>query len=113
MARFVLKPNRDWLKAQISRRFEQMMAQGALDEVRALGPIDEMLPAARALGVPQLRAHLRGEVRLEAAIDRAVTETRQYAKRQMTWFRNQMQDWMVVEGATPEAVLAMTFNSLR
>lgn len=113
MARFVLKPNRDWLKAQIGRRFEQMVAQGALDEVRALGAIDETLPAARALGVPPLRAHLRGEMRLDTAIDRAVTETRQYAKRQMTWFRNQMQDWLVVEGATPEAVVAMTFNSLR
>jgi tRNA dimethylallyltransferase len=105
MARFVLKPNRDWLKAQIGRRFEQMMAQGALDEVRALGAIDETLPAARALGVPPLRAHLRGEMQLEAAIDRAVTETRQYAKRQMTWFRNQMQDWVVVEAGNSGTLL--------
>jgi tRNA A37 N6-isopentenylltransferase MiaA len=44
-------------------------------------------------------------VRLEAAIDRAVTETRQYAKRQMTWFRNQMQDWMVVEGGNSGTLL--------
>jgi hypothetical protein len=60
LARFVVKPNRDWLRAQIARRFDAMMAQGALEEVRALGPISDELPAARALGVPQLMAHLRG-----------------------------------------------------
>ena len=48
MARFVLKPNRDWLKAQIGRRFEQMMVQGALEEVRAVGAIDATLPASRS-----------------------------------------------------------------
>jgi tRNA dimethylallyltransferase len=105
MARFVLKPNRDWLKIQIGRRFELMMAQGALEEVRALGDLDDALPAARALGVPQLRAHLRGEVPIEAAVERAVTETRQYAKRQMTWFRNQMADWVVVESGNSGALL--------
>jgi tRNA dimethylallyltransferase len=105
LARFVLKPNRDWLKIQIGRRFGQMMAQGALEEVRALGDIDDALPAARALGVPQLRAHLRGEVSVEAAVERAVTETRQYAKRQMTWFRNQMQDWTQLEGGSHEALV--------
>lgn len=103
LARFVLKPNRDWLKIQIGRRFEQMMAQGALEEVQALGDLDDALPAARALGVPQLRAHLRGEMPIEAATERAVTETRQYAKRQMTWFRNQMADWKQLEGGSTEA----------
>jgi tRNA dimethylallyltransferase len=105
-ARFVLKPNRDWLKMQIARRFERMMTEGALEEVRALGVIDDALPAARALGVPQLLAHLRGEMALDVAFERAVTETRQYAKRQMTWFRNQMQDWVVVEGGSPDALFA-------
>lgn len=105
MARFVLKPDRDWLKAQIGRRFEQMMVEGALEEVRALGAIDASLPAARALGVPQLQSHLRGEMPLELAVERAVAETRQYAKRQMTWFRNQMRDWVVVEAGNPGALL--------
>ncbi len=112
MARFVLKPNRDWLKAQIGRRFEQMMAQGALEEVRALGEIDAALPAARALGVPQLRAHLRGEMPLEHAVERAVTETRQYAKRQMTWFRNQMPDWTGIEVSEPAAMAALALRHL-
>ena len=112
MARFVLKPNRDWLKAQIGRRFEQMMVQGALEEVRAVGAIDATLPAARALGVPQLLAHLRGEMPLELAVERAITETRQYAKRQMTWFRNQMQDWIGVEGGAPDALLASVIDRI-
>lgn len=112
-ARFVLKPNRDWLKARIERRFVQMMAEGALEEVRALGALDAALPAARALGVPQLRAHLRGEMPLEAAVARAVTETRQYAKRQMTWFRNQMPDWAGLEGGTPAQLAALAWDSLR
>jgi tRNA dimethylallyltransferase len=43
---------------------------------------------------------------LDVAFERAVTETRQYAKRQMTWFRNQMQDWVVVEGGSPDALFA-------
>ena len=105
IARFVIKPNREWLRAQIARRFEAMMAEGALEEVRALGPISDELPAARALGVPQLLAHLRGEVSLAEAVERAVIETRQYAKRQMTWFRHQMPDWTFIERSAPHEML--------
>lgn len=99
LLRYVLKPNRDWLVARIARRFEAMIEQGALEEVRALkaSGLSDELPAARALGVPQLLAHLDGKVSLEQAIEAAVTETRRYAKRQMTWFRHQMPDWRVIE----------------
>ena len=97
LARFVLKPNRDWLIERIGRRFHLMMEQGALDEVRALRGIGNDLPAARALGVPSLLAHLDGRLTLEQAVEQAITQTRQYAKRQMTWFRHQMPDWNVIE----------------
>jgi tRNA dimethylallyltransferase len=97
LARFVLKPNRDWLIERIGARFHRMIAEGALDEVRALRGIDGDLPAARALGVPQLLAHLEGRLTLEQAVEQAITQTRQYAKRQMTWFRHQMPDWRVLE----------------
>jgi tRNA dimethylallyltransferase len=99
LARFVLKPNRDWLIERIGRRFWLMMEQGALDEVRALrdGGLSSDLPAARALGVPSLLAHLEGRLALEQAVEQAITQTRQYAKRQMTWFRHQMPDWRVLE----------------
>jgi tRNA dimethylallyltransferase len=55
------------------------------------------LPAARALGVPQLMAHLDGKLPLAEAVEQAIAATRQYAKRQMTWFRHQMPDWTVIE----------------
>jgi tRNA dimethylallyltransferase len=99
LARYVIKPNREWLTAQIARRFDAMIKNGALDEVRALkaGGISDELPAARALGVPQLMAHLDGRLSLEIAVEQAVAETRRYAKRQMTWFRHQMPDWTVIE----------------
>jgi tRNA dimethylallyltransferase len=99
LLRYVLKPNREWLVARIGRRFHAMMEHGALDEVRALrdGGLGAGLPAARALGVPSLMAHLDGRLSLEQAVEQAITQTRQYAKRQMTWFRHQMPDWRVLE----------------
>ncbi len=99
VARFVLKPNRDWLVARIAKRFHAMMEQGALEEAKALHDrnLSPDLPAARALGVPQLIAHLEGKLSLADAIDQAIIQTRQYAKRQMTWFRHQMPDWVTIE----------------
>jgi tRNA dimethylallyltransferase len=63
--------------------------------------LNSELPAARALGVPHLIAHLEGRLSLEDAVAQAVAETRRYAKRQMTWFRHQMPDWTVVERSEP------------
>ena len=97
LARFVLKPNREWLVERIGRRFRAMIEAGALEEVRALKDLSPDLPAARALGVPPLIAHLDGRLSLDQAIEQAITETRRYAKRQMTWFRHQMPDWTVIE----------------
>jgi tRNA dimethylallyltransferase len=89
---YVIAPPREILHARLERRFRAMIAAGALLEVRALEGLDESLPAARALGVPQLRRHLAGQLSLEAAIDETHVATRQYAKRQETWFRNRT-DW--------------------
>ncbi len=90
----VLRPERDWLGERIDRRFDQMIAEGALDEVRANLPAwDPRAPWSRAIGAPELVAHLNGEVSLEEAITAAKLASRQYAKRQRTWFRNRMRDW--------------------
>ncbi|MDM7985195.1 MAG: tRNA (adenosine(37)-N6)-dimethylallyltransferase MiaA [Maricaulis sp.] len=91
----VIEPNRQALYDRIDLRFDLMLDRGALEEVaafkdRGLAPD---LPAMKALGVPQLIAHLAGELELTAAIEIAKRESRRYAKRQMTWFRNQQASW--------------------
>ena len=93
VARIVLAPPREVLNARIERRFETMVQSGALEEARALCDLDSTLPAAKALGLPQLRRHLAGEISLDSAIAEAQLATKRYAKRQMTWFRNRMKDW--------------------
>jgi tRNA dimethylallyltransferase len=104
----VLKPNREWLYHRIDMRFDAMVGHGALREVQALAALGLApdLPALRALGVPQLSAHLRGEISLDAAIELAKTQSRRYAKRQMTWFRHQMPDWPVIEEQESERLYA-------
>jgi tRNA dimethylallyltransferase len=83
--------DRPRLHEALARRFELMMAAGFLDEVRRLlgrGDLDASLPAMRAVGYRQLRAHLAGEYSLDTAIARGIAATRQLAKRQMTWLRS-------------------------
>ncbi|MBN2630610.1 MAG: tRNA (adenosine(37)-N6)-dimethylallyltransferase MiaA [Rhodobacteraceae bacterium] len=93
----VVHPEVAWLNARIDRRFDQMMAQGALDEVRGELPTwQPTRPSARAIGAPELVAYLRGQVPLDAAVDAAKLASRQYAKRQRTWFRNRMRDWQKI-----------------
>ena len=99
VGRFIIAPPREALYARIDARFDAMLARGALDEARALAGLDPTLPAARALGVPTLLRHLAGEITIEAAADEAKRETRRYAKRQLTWFRNRMADWRWIEDA--------------
>ena len=89
-AAVLLEPPRQDLRAAIARRFDAMLSAGAATEVQALLALglDRSLPAMRAHGVPELSAHLRGEITLEEAARRAVLATGQYAKRQATWFRH-------------------------
>ncbi|MFC6687455.1 tRNA (adenosine(37)-N6)-dimethylallyltransferase MiaA [Jhaorihella thermophila] len=85
---------KDWLLDRIARRFDLMLEQGALDEVAAMRDrYDPALPSCKAIGVPELMAHLRGEITLDEARARATIATRQFAKRQRTWFRARMKDW--------------------
>ena len=90
----VFDVDKDWLNERIARRFDRMLALGALDEVRAMLPVyDPSRPAFRAIGVPELAQHLLGELTLDEARERATISTRQYAKRQRTWFRSKMRQW--------------------
>lgn len=91
----VLDPPRAELYARCDARLAIMVEQGALDEVRAVEArgLDPALPALKAVGYREFAAHLRGETTLDQALDAARQETRRYAKRQLTWFRNQTPDW--------------------
>lgn len=94
--KIVLTPPRTILRERIAQRFDQMMAAGALEEARSFlarpGAAESL--AGKAIGIPELAAHFSGELTLCAAVDRAVTRSRQYAKRQDTWFRHQLgPDW--------------------
>ena len=92
----VLEPERPVLHARINQRFATMMDEGALDEVRQLLALDipQQHPAMKAIGVSQIADYLAGRLSRDEAIELASAATRQYAKRQMTWFRNQMgEEW--------------------
>lgn len=90
LASFVLDPPRPELRARIATRFGQMVDQGGLDEAVALAGLDPALPAAKLLGLRPLQALAAGELERQAALELAITATRQFAKRQMTWFRHRM-----------------------
>lgn len=91
----VVEPPRDRLYAACDRRVDVMIQTGALDEVRTLldRRLDPALPAMKAVGVRELGAHLAGDMTLDAAVAAMKQATRNYAKRQLTWFRNQTPDW--------------------
>ena len=93
--RAILLPDRDKLYSRIESRFDHMIKAGALMEVETLvvRNLPDDLPAMRAIGVPELAAHLHGEQTLDEAVEKAKTNSRRYAKRQMTWIRGQMADW--------------------
>lgn len=83
-----------WLTPRIEQRFDHMLAEGALGEVAEMASeYDPTLPAFRAIGVPELYAHLNNHISLNDARDKTVIATRQYAKRQRTWFRKHCTEW--------------------
>jgi tRNA dimethylallyltransferase len=90
IAAFVLDPPRPDLRARIAARFEAMLEEGGVEEARALEGLDPALPAAKLLGLRPLQALAAGTLTRAEALDGAITATRQFAKRQMTWFRNRM-----------------------
>lgn len=96
---YTLIPPRPQLYEQCDQRFIQMLEQGALEEVQSLQGLDPHLTAMKALGIPELSAYLREEITREEAITLAQQATRRYAKRQMTWFRNQLPEAVVLEWA--------------
>jgi tRNA dimethylallyltransferase len=96
LAPLILLPEREFLYARCNERFEKMMSEEGLEEVRSLldRGLNPLLPVMRAIGVREIAAYLRGETSREAALEAGRTATRQYAKRQYTWFSRQPPaDW--------------------
>ncbi|WP_117192557.1 tRNA (adenosine(37)-N6)-dimethylallyltransferase MiaA [Rhizobium terrae] len=92
--KIVVLPDRKILHERINRRFEKMLEGGAIDEVRALLSLDPApdVPVMKAIGVREIADMLEGRMSRREVIERCSALTRQYAKRQMTWFRNQMDE---------------------
>ncbi len=92
--KLIVLPDRKILQERIDRRFGTMLETGAVDEVKALRALDPApdLPVMKAIGVAQIAEMLEGRMSREEVFERGSALTRQYAKRQMTWFRNQMDE---------------------
>ena len=90
---FAMDPERETLRQRIDKRFEIMMDDGAVEESSSLAQFGlgkEDLPCMRAIGVPEIASWLSGQICREEAVAKAQASSRQYAKRQLTWSRNQM-----------------------
>ncbi len=112
----VLLPPRDWLYKRCDQRFAMMLAGGAIEEVEALlaRALDPALPVMRAIGVPEVAAYLAGAIDLAEAQVRGAQATRNYAKRQFTWFRNQSPpDWprSLSENCNTESTFALLLRT--
>ncbi len=110
-AKVFLTCERKELVRRIEARFDAMLVAGALEEVQRLAArkLDSALPAMKAHGVPWLTRQLNGEISLDEARAGAIMDTRRYAKRQLTWFRNQMKDW---PWETPENAISAVLTQL-
>ena len=94
----VIETDRNQLYEQINIRFQLMIENGALEEVQNLRKLNILpnSPVLKAIGVPELSAYLDGDLTLEEAMQKAQTNSRHYAKRQMTWFRRQVSKKIVI-----------------
>ena len=108
----LLMPGRDSVYAACEARFDRMIADGAVEEARAVRAmrLDPALPVMKAVGLAPLLAHCGGEIGLDEAVAGAKRDTRRYARRQMTWFRNQSRPDRVIEAQYSESILPEIFS---
>lgn len=111
-ARIVIEPDRQWVYDRIEQRFDTMVTSGAMEEIADLASrnLDPELPLMKALGVSELMSVQRGELALDVAVSEIKTKTRRFAKRQMTWFRNQMISWNRVHTQDMETKIDESFS---
>ncbi len=113
LLRIFIAPEREYLRNIIAQRFHDMLRRGAIEEVKRLlaRRLDPDLPAMKAHGVRNIAAALRGEITMDEAAAGAIAETRQYAKRQMTWARKYMRDWHWVPD--PDTAVRLALDRLQ
>jgi tRNA dimethylallyltransferase len=98
---FVLEAPKEWLTPRIAQRFRYMIDHGALDECREnMAGWQPDLPSSKAIGAPEIMAYLSGKMSLNQSVEAAEITTRQYAKRQRSWFRARMKNWNWVDAST-------------
>lgn len=96
----VLAAPKSWLSPRIGHRFDLMLDAGILDEAKSNAATwHPGLPSAKAIGATELIAHVKGERDLAATKEAIITQTRQYAKRQRSWFRARMREWRWIEAS--------------
>ncbi len=112
---FALTPERSVLYRRIDRRFELMLAGGALDEVARLAArqLDPGLPLMKALGVAELMACQAGKMSRAEALEKASTLSRRYAKRQLTWIRSNMMSWNTIEEQEKKKIVGFIFDKIQ
>ena len=115
LAKIVLAPPRAQVYQRCDRRHREVVTSGGLDEAAAMMErrLDPSVPAMRALGLPDLLRHLRGELSLDEAVEGGQRAIRHYAKRQGTWIRHQMADWSRLEavGSDIDAASALIMTA--
>jgi len=109
---FVLEIPRALLRERVDARFRDMMTRGAVEEALALADLDPSLPAAKIIGRRELLAFQSGALNKDEAITRAIAATRQYAKRQDTWFRNQLADWPRLDATEGRNIVTKLLSSV-
>jgi tRNA dimethylallyltransferase len=108
----VLDAPKDWLSPRIEQRFDMMLDAGALTEAEAMLPTwNPAHLSSKAIGAPELIAHLQGEMSLKAARAAAIIASRQYAKRQRTWFRARMKKWETIPISSTDLSTDITFHT--
>ena len=112
LATCVLELPRALLHERIEARFHAMIANGAMAEALALGDLDPALPAAKIIGRRELLAFHQGVLSKEEAVACAIAATRQYAKRQDTWFRNQLADWPRIDATEGRKIITKLLPSV-
>ena len=106
-----LNADTHWLNTRITRRFDQMLANGAVAEAREMLPTwNPKYQSSKAIGAPELIAHLQGKLSLDQARDAAIIASRQYAKRQRTWFRKRMREWHQLDISSTDLSTALHFS---